>query len=97
MRSRSQSIKEETKGLLAGLWEFPNEDKKMDAEDIKEWMAEHHMEDAKTKAAGKGNIFSVMWNGTWKGKISLKTPIQGENYVWVLKRTRKYVCIAVSI
>ncbi|WP_331465139.1 NUDIX domain-containing protein, partial [Terrisporobacter mayombei] len=36
----------------------------MDAEDIKEWMAEHHMEDAKTKAAGKGkHIFShVEWN-----------------------------------
>ena len=50
--------------MLAGLWEFPNEDKKMDAEDIKEWMAEHHMEDAKTKAAGKGkHIFShVEWH-----------------------------------
>lgn len=54
------------KGLLAGLWEFPNEDKKMDAEDIKEWMTAHHMEDAKVEAAGKENISSVMWNGTWK-------------------------------
>ena len=75
------------KGLLAGLWEFPNEDKKMDAEDIKEWMAEHHMEDAKTKAAGKGkHIFShVEWH--MEGvRISLKTPIQSENYVWVLKK-----------
>ena len=75
------------KGLLAGLWEFPNEDKKMDAEDIKEWMAEHHMEDAKTKAAGKGkHIFShVEWH--MEGvRISLKTPIQSENYIWVLKK-----------
>ena len=75
------------KGLLAGLWEFPNEDKKMDAEDIKEWMAEHHMEDAKTKAVGKGkHIFShVEWH--MEGvRISLKTPIQSENYVWVLKK-----------
>ena len=75
------------KGLLAGLWEFPNEDKKMDAEDVKEWMAEHHMEDAKTKAAGKGkHIFShVEWH--MEGvRISLKTPIQSENYVWVLKK-----------
>ena len=75
------------KGLLAGLWEFPNEDKKMDAEDIKEWMAEHHMEDAKTKAAGKGkHIFShVEWH--MEGvKISLKTPIESKDYVWVLKK-----------
>ena len=73
--------------MLAGLWEFPNEDKKMDAEDIKEWMAEHHMEDAKTKAAGKGkHIFShVEWH--MEGvRISLKTPIQSENYVCVLKK-----------
>lgn len=52
-----------------------------------------HMEDAKTKAAGKGkHIFShVEWH--MEGvRISLKTPIQSENYIWVLKRTRKYVC-----
>ena len=38
----------------------------MDAEDVNEWMAEHHMEDAKTKAAGKGkHIFShVEWHMT---------------------------------
>lgn len=37
----------------------PDEDKKMDAEDIKEWMTAHHMEDAKVEAAGKGkHIFS---------------------------------------
>ena len=56
-------------------------------EEIKEWMAEHHMEDAKTKAAGKGkHIFShVEWH--MEGvRISLKTPIQSENYVWVLKK-----------
>ena len=71
------------------LWEFPNEDKKMDAEDIKEWMAEHHMEDAKTKAAGKGkhNLQSCGMD-TWKEVRNFlsKTPIQSENYVWVLKK-----------
>ena len=74
-------------GLLAGLWEFPNEDKKMDAEDIKEWMTAHHMEDAKVEAAGKGkHIFShVEWH--MEGvKISLKTPIESKDYVWVLKK-----------
>ena len=77
--------------MLAGLWEFPNEDKKMDAEC--QGMDEH-MERCKTESSRKGKTyFSVMWNGTWKGKISLKTPIQSEKYVWVLKRTRKYVCI----
>ena len=70
--------------------EFLNEDKKMDAEDIKEWMAEHHMEDAKTKAAGKGkHIFShVEWH-MGRSKNFLKTLIQSENYVWVLKRIQK--------
>ena len=75
------------KGLLAGLWEFPNEDNKMDAEDIKEWMTAHHMEDAKVEAAGKGkHIFShVEWH--MEGvKISLKTPIESKDYVWVLKK-----------
>ena len=85
--------------MLAGLWEFPNEDKKMDAEDIKEWMTAHHMEDAKVEAAGKGkHIFShVEWH--MEGvKISLKTPIESERLrLGTKKRTRKYVCIAVSI
>ncbi|MFQ9825019.1 MAG: NUDIX domain-containing protein [Mediterraneibacter faecis] len=84
------------KGLLAGLWEFPNEDKKMDAEDIKEWMAEHHME-CKDKSSRKGTYFQSCGMAHGRSKISLKTPIQSENCVWVLKRTRKYVCIAVSI
>ena len=64
--------------MLAGLWEFPNEGKKMDAEDIKEWMAEHHMEDAKTKQQERETYFShVEWH--MEGvRISLKTPIQSE-------------------
>ena len=66
--------------MLAGLWEFFFVFLFLFAEDIKEWMAEHHMEDAKTKAAGKGkHIFShVEWH--MEGvRISLKTPIQSEN------------------
>ena len=59
----------------------------MDAEDIKEWMTAHHMEDDKVEAAGKGkHIFShVEWH--MEGvKISLKTPIESKDYVWVLKK-----------
>ena len=70
--------------MLAGLWEFPNEDKIMDAEDIKEWMAEHHMEDAKTKAAGKGkHIFShVEWHMT-AYLILIEDPQETGEYLFV--------------
>ena len=74
--------------MLAGLWEFPNEDKKMDAEDIKEWMAEHHMEDAKTKAAGKGKTYFQscgMAHGRSKNFLE-NTDSECKDYVWVLKK-----------
>ncbi len=62
-----QSIKEETKDYLLDYWEFPNEDKKWMPEDIKEWMAEHHMEDAKDKSSRKGKTYlQSCGNGTWK-------------------------------
>ena len=61
---------------------------------IRKWMPRYQgmddcasYEDAKVEAAGKGkHIFShVEWH--MEGvKISLKTPIESKDYVWVLKK-----------
>ena len=77
----------------------PNEDKKMDAEDIKEWMTAHHMEDAKVEAAGKGkHIFKSCGMAHGRSKNFLKNTDRKQRLrLGTKKRTRKYVCIAVSI
>lgn len=75
------------KGLLAGLWEFPNKDGKMDARDIEEQIEKWGIEAIKIAQAGKGkHIFShVEWH--MEGvRIVLDKPEKLEDFLWVSKK-----------
>ena len=44
LQGKTAVRKREEQGLLAGLWELPNTDKKMNAEEIKQWLEEQGIE-----------------------------------------------------
>ncbi len=44
LQGKTAVKKREEQGLLAGLWELPNTDKKMNAEEIKQWLEEQGIE-----------------------------------------------------
>ena len=75
------------KGLLAGLYEFPNVEGHLTQKEVIEYAKESGLTPVRVKKLPKAkHIFShVEWH--MEGvRISLKTPIQSENYVWVLKK-----------
>ena len=79
--------KRETKGLLAGLWEFPNLDGRMDSEDLKNQMEQWGIPNCPMEQAGRGkHIFShVEWH--MEGvRILLEHPIPLEDFLWVPKK-----------
>lgn len=79
--------KRSEKGLLAGLWEFPNLDGRMDAEDFKKQMEDWGIQNGEYEQAGKGkHIFShVEWH--MEGvKILLPEPVKLEDFLWVEKK-----------
>lgn len=79
--------KRDDKGLLAGLWEFPNLDGRMDAEDLRKQMEDWGIQSGEYKQAGKGkHIFShVEWH--MEGvKILLPEPVKLEDFLWVEKK-----------
>lgn len=79
--------KRDDKGLLAGLWEFPNLDGRMDAEDLRKQMEDWGIQNGEYEQAGKGkHIFShVEWH--MEGvKILLPEPVKLEDFLWVEKK-----------
>lgn len=75
------------RGLLAGLWEFPNIPGKLDLEDQKEQLRKWKIEENGIEPAGKGkHIFShVEWH--MEGvRIFLEHPISIEDFQWVRKK-----------
>lgn len=79
--------KRDGKGLLAGLWEFPNLDGRMDAEDLRKQMEDWGIQNGEYEQAGKGkHIFShVEWH--MEGvKILLPEPVKLEDFLWVEKK-----------
>lgn len=79
--------KREDGGLLAGLWEFPNLEGKMDALDLAKKMEEWGIEGARVSQAGKGkHIFShVEWH--MEGvRVCLEEPAELEDFLWVSKK-----------
>lgn len=84
--------KREEKGLLAGLWEFPNLPGRMDEEDLRKQMESWHITQGKISMAGKGkHIFShIEWH--MEGvRITLKQPVSVEKFCWVPKKELKTV------
>ena len=79
--------KREEKGLLAGLWEFPNVSGRLDMEEIKSQLRQWGIESDDLEPAGKGkHIFShVEWH--MKGvKIRLKEAVLSEQFQWIDKK-----------
>lgn len=79
--------KRAAKGLLAGLWEFPNVPGKLDLEDQKEQLRKWNIQEGEIEPAGKGkHIFShVEWH--MEGvRISLRHPAPVEGFQWVRKK-----------
>lgn len=86
-RDRIAIRKRAEKGLLAGLWEFPNLNGRMDAEDIRKQMEDWGIQNGEYEQAGKGkHIFShVEWH--MEGvKILLPEPVKLEDFLWVEKK-----------
>lgn len=84
--------KREAKGLLAGLWEFPNVSEKMDYQDVEEQMKKWGIVNGDVSQAGEGkHIFShIEWH--MKGvRITLKDPVFIEDFLWVPKKDLKTV------
>ena len=74
-------------GLLAGLYEFPNVEGHLKQKEVIEYAKSLGLTPVRVKKLPDAkHIFShVEWH--MEGvRISLKTPIQSENYVWVLKK-----------
>ena len=75
------------KGLLAGLYELPNLEGWLSQQEVIEYSKSIGLSPIRIKKLPVAkHIFShVEWH--MEGvRISLKTPIQSENYVWVLKK-----------
>lgn len=84
--------KRTSKGLLAGLWEFPNMSGRMDMQDVMEQMKIWGIENGEISPAGKGkHIFShIEWH--MEGiRIALKEPVFIEKLLWVSKKELKTV------
>lgn len=74
--------KRENKGLLAGLWEFPNIDKKMDRMEAERWLTEHHFYPSKFQDHKRvKHIFTHLeWN---MNSYLFECSKENNNYVWV--------------
>ncbi|MBS7008934.1 A/G-specific adenine glycosylase [Anaerostipes sp.] len=79
--------KREDKGLLAGLWEFPNVLGKYSQKQIDEKLRSWGMNDCTYEFTHEGkHIFShIEWQMTGV-LVSLKEPVEAENLTWVNKR-----------
>lgn len=79
--------KRNSKGLLAGLWEFPNISQKMDRKDIEDQLKKWNIQEINIEPAGKGkHIFShIEWH--MEGIcVHLEKNIPIEDFCWVKKK-----------